>query len=161
MPPTELFQALARVRHYDRARFEILDLPLTEALRVSQARVKEFKLLQVADLIDELAVSHLELFTPCRYRLPGDSTSVITPPVVETTSRGLVMIEGHTRAFYAARQGMTHLKVIVAHDVKSALPVEPRPFTDLRLAHETIESAANMPGNNPSLMRNIENALHP
>lgn len=161
MPREELFQALARVRHYEAARFEICDLPLDASLRVSQTRVKEFKLLQVAKLVDELATTGIELFAPCRYLLPDGSKSVITPPVAEMTAQGAVLIEGHTRAFYALQQGRTHLKVVLAHQVQAALPVEPRPFADLRISHETIEAAANMPGYDRSLMRNIESALHP
>lgn len=161
MPPSELFQALAKVRQYEQARFEIQELPLNEALRVSQTRVKEFKLLQVARLMEELSSTGLELFAPCRYRLPDGSVSIITPPVVELTQQGPVMIEGHTRAFYALQQGRVHLKVVLVDRVQAALPVEPRPFFDLRIAHETVEASTNMPGHVRSLMRDIEGVLHP
>jgi predicted acylesterase/phospholipase RssA len=156
----ELFSALSTVRHYESARFEICDLPLDANLRVSQIRVKEFKLLQVAGLVEEFDNTGIELFAPCRYRLPDGSKSIITPPVAEMTQQGPVLIEGHTRAFYSSQQGRTHLKAVVVHQVQAALPVAPRPFADLRISHETIEVAANMPGRNPSLMRNIENAVH-
>ena len=161
MPSSELFQALATVRHYEQARFDIQDIPLDASLRVSQIRVKEFKLLQVARLMEELSSAGLELFTPCRYRLPDGSASIITPPIVEMTRQGPVMIEGHTRAFYASQQGRSHLKVVLVDQVQAALPVQPHPFFDLRLAHETIDASANMPGFVRSLMRNIEPALHP
>lgn len=157
----ELFAALQKVRYYEKARFEICDLPLDASLRVSQTRVKEFKLLQVARLVEELNDTGIELYAQCRYHLPDGSTSIITPPVAEMTQLGPVLIEGHTRAFLAAQQGRAHLKVIMVHDVLAALPIEPRPFVDLRISHETIEVATNMPGRNQSLMRNIESALHP
>lgn len=161
MDREELFAALKSVRYYENARFEIVDLPLDASLRVSQTRVKEFKLLQVARLVEELNDTGVELFAPCRYHLPDGSKSIITPPVAEMTQLGPVLIEGHTRAFFAAQQGRTHLKVIMVHEVQAALPIEPRPFVDLRISHETIEVATNMPGRNQSLMRNIEFALHP
>ncbi|MFD2235162.1 patatin-like phospholipase family protein [Phaeospirillum tilakii] len=156
----ELFAALKTVRHYEQARFDIQELALDTSLRVCQTRVKEFKLLQVAKLVEELSSTGLELFAPCRYRLPDRSTSIITPPVVEITPQGPVMIEGHTRAFYAARQGRSHLKVVMVDRVRAALPVEPRPFHDLTIAQETIEVSTNMPGFQKALMRNIEEALH-
>jgi predicted acylesterase/phospholipase RssA len=161
MPSSELFQTLATVRHYEQARFDFCELPLDATLRVSQTRVKEFKLLQVATLIEELSKTGLELFASCRYRLPDGSTSIITPPVVELTQQGPVVIEGHTRAFYAAQLGRSYIKVVLVDRVQAALPVEPRPFLDLRIAHETIESSNNMPGHVRSLFRNIEGALHP
>ena len=161
MAREELFAALKNVRYYEKARFEIFDLPLDASLRVSQTRVKEFKLLQVARLVEELNDTGVELFAPCRYHLPDGSKSIITPPVAEMTQRGPVLIEGHTRAFLAAQQGRTHLKVIMVYEVLAALPIEPRPFVDLRISHETIEVATNMPGRNQPLMRNIEFTLHP
>jgi len=160
MQREELFTALTTVRYYEKARFEICDLALDASLRVSQTRVKEFKLLQVARLVEELSETGIELFAPCRYYLPDGSKSIITPPVAEMTQQGPVLIEGHTRAFYASQQGRTHLKVVMVHDVQAALPVEPKPFVDLRISHETIEVTANMPGRNRSLIRNIENAVH-
>ena len=146
MPHNELFAALATVRHYERARFEICDLPLDTSLRVSQTRVKEFKLLQVSTLVEELTAAGIELFTPCRYLLPDGSTSIITPPVAEMTSQGPILIEGHTRAFYASQQGRRQLKAVLASQVQAALPVEPQPFLDLRISHETIKASDNMPG---------------
>ena len=160
MPRDELFAALSTVRYYEQARFEICDLPLNGSLRVSQTRVKEFKLLQVAELVKELDNTGIELFAPCRYHLPDGSKSIITPPVAEMTHQGPVLIEGHTRAFHASQQGRTHLRAVMVHQVQAALPVEPRPFIDLRITHETIGVAANMPGHNASLMRNIEGAIH-
>ncbi|TFW61411.1 hypothetical protein CT676_07825 [Bradyrhizobium sp. MOS001] len=135
MPSGELFEALATVRHYEQARFDIQEIPLDASLRVSQIRVKEFKLLQVAKLMEELSNVGLELFMPCRYRLPDGSVSIITPPIVEMTQQGPVMIEGHTRAFYASQQGRTRLKVVLVDHVQAALPVQPHPFFSLRLAH--------------------------
>ena len=162
MSSSELFRALATVRYYEKARFDIQELPLNSSLRVSQTHVKEFKLLQAAKLVEEeLSSTGLELFAPCRYRLPDGSTSIITPPIVEMTRQGPVMIEGHTRAFYARQQSRTHLKVVLVDRVEAALPVEPRPFFDLRVAHETIEASTNMPGHVSSLIRDIEPALHP
>lgn len=156
----ELFSALGTVRYYEHARFEICDLPLDVNLRVSQTRVKEFKLLQVAGLMRELDETGIELFAPCRYHLPDGSKSIITPPVAEMMQHGPVLIEGHTRAFHASQQGRTHLKAVMVYEVQAALPVEPRHFTDLRISHDTIGVAANMPGLNRSLMRNIEDAVH-
>ena len=62
MPHKELFDALASVRHYRHARFDIQELALDTSLRVSQTRVKEFKLLQAAKLIEELSATGFELF---------------------------------------------------------------------------------------------------
>jgi predicted acylesterase/phospholipase RssA len=160
MPASELFEALASVRHYRDARFEVRDVMLDSSLRVSQARIKEYKILQIASLMEELSTVGFELFVPCRYRLPNGSTSIITPPVVELTPQGPVMIEGHTRAFYSAQQGRSRFKAVVVDRVEAALPVEPRPFFDLRIANATIEASANMPGFNKTLYRNIEESLH-
>ncbi|MEQ3624736.1 MAG: patatin-like phospholipase family protein [Celeribacter sp.] len=161
MSEGELFSALRTVRHYEEARFEIADLKIDSDLRISQTKVKEFKLLQVSKLTEELNKSGIQLFHPCRYSLPNGSKSIITPPVVEMTRQGPVIIEGHTRAYHAILQGDNRMKVVIAHDVKAALPVEPRPFGDLRLSYRTIDLANIMPGYNRSLLRNIEGALHP
>ncbi|RFC64034.1 hypothetical protein DYI37_06615 [Fulvimarina endophytica] len=160
MSHIELFGALRTVRYYEQARFELCELPLDGNLRVSQTRVKEFKLLQVAGLIEEINRTGIELFAPCRYRLPDGTTSIITPPIAEMTSQGPVLIEGHTRAYHAKQQGRTHLRAVMVHEVKAGLPAEPRPFVDLRISHETIKVAVNMQGRNPSLIRNIEEAVH-
>lgn len=161
MPNDELFDALKSVHHYESARFELADLQIDSDLRVSQTKVKEFKLLQIAKLTEELNKNGIQLFSPCRYVLPDRSKSIITPPIVEMTNQGPVIIDGHTRAFHTLLQGNNRMKVIIAHDVEAALPVEPRPFSDLRLSYRTIEAADNMPGYEKTLIRNIESALHP
>ncbi len=160
LPDAELFAALARVRHYENAVFSLDEVSLDNTLRVSQTSIKEYKLLQVANLADELTSAGFELFAPCQFRLPDKTTSIVTPPVVEMTSQGPVLIEGHTRAFYAAQQGRSRFKAVVVWKVQAALPVAPRPFRDLRVSRQTIDVDANMPGFERSLFRNIEAAVH-
>ena len=161
MPEEELFEALKKVHQYANSRFEIKDLALDASLRVSQAEVKEFKLLQVARLIEELKKAGIQLFDPCRYLLPDGSKSIITPPVAEMTSQGPVLIEGHTRAFHERQRGKSHLKAIIAHDVEAALPVKPCPFGDLRLSNGTKKATDIMQNYDKKLLRQIEKTLHP
>jgi hypothetical protein len=126
LAPVELFAGLNRVSQYYEATFEINDIEINGALRVSQTHVKEYKLLQIEKLIGELEDSGFDLFAPCRYRLLDGTHSVITPPILEMTSEGPVLIEGHTRAFYAAQLGRDRFRGVLVKNVRAPLPVEPR-----------------------------------
>jgi len=161
LPRAELFDGLRRVSQYAEAAFEIVDIEINDTLRVSQTHVKEYKLLQIERLIEDLADSGFDLFAPCRYTLLDGAYRGITPPILEMTPQGAVLIEGHTRAFYTAQLGRDRFRGVLVRNVRAPLPVEPRPFTEVRIASGTMSVASILPRYDKSLIREIEAALHP
>ncbi|EJN09035.1 putative esterase of the alpha-beta hydrolase superfamily [Bradyrhizobium sp. YR681] len=161
LDPPVLFDALKRVPQYANASFEIRDVPLDKGLRVSQTHIKEYKLLQIDELVRQLKANRFGLFAPCQFQLSDGAHSIITPPVLELTPNGPVLIEGHTRAFYMAQTGMPHFSAVVVDKVTDPLPVAPRPFSDMRVADNTMTATSILPGYEKALFRQIEAALHP
>lgn len=123
--------------------------------------VKEFRLLQIEKLVHQLEQSGFDLFAPCQYRLFDGSSSIITPPVLEMTPLGPVIIEGHTRAFYLSQLRRDRFRAVVVDDVSEPLPVMPRAFSELRVASGTMTASDILPGYDKGLIRHIEAALHP
>jgi len=160
MQPSDLFSALKRVPQYADASFAIEEIEFDEHLRVSQTHIKEYKLLQVEKLIRELGRSGFDLFTPCQYRLSDGSFSIITPPVLEMTPQGPVIIEGHTRSFYMAQLGKDRFRAVVVRDVQEPLPVAPLRFSEMRIADGTMTATSILPHYDKRLFRFIETALH-
>jgi hypothetical protein len=160
-PQAELYRELKRVPQYADASFTIEEVPFDKRLRVSQTHIKEYKLLQIEKLIRELELGGFDLFGPCRYVLPDGSFSIITPPVLEMTPNGPVIIEGHTRAFYLAQLKKERFRAVIVHDVREPLPVTPRAFSEMRVADRTMTATAILPNIDMRLFRYIETALHP
>ncbi|MGY4399294.1 patatin-like phospholipase family protein [Bradyrhizobium sp. USDA 3315] len=156
----DLYQELRRVPQYVDANFTMEDVPFDRKLRVSQTHIKEYKLLQIDKLIRELESNGFDLFAPCRYLLPDGSFSIITPPVLEITPNGPVIIEGHTRAFFLAQMRKNRFRAVVVSGVREPLPVEPRPFSEMRIADHTMTASAILPNIDMRLFRYIETALH-
>jgi predicted acylesterase/phospholipase RssA len=159
--PSDLYAGLRRVRQYADASFDIDEVPFNEGLRVSQTHIKEFKLLQIETLVRELEQNGIDLFAPCTYRLQDGSFSTITPPVLEITPHGPVIIEGHTRAFYMAQLGRERFQAVLVSGVHEPLPVTPRAFSDMQVAHITMTASTMLPNYDKGLFRYIEAALHP
>jgi predicted acylesterase/phospholipase RssA len=159
--PSDLFAALRRVPQYADASFAIEEISFDKRLRVSQTHIKEFKLLQVEKLVGELDHSGFDLFAPCQYKLSDGSFSIITPPVLEMTAQGPVIIEGHTRAFYMAQLRKDRFRAVVVSNVREPLPVAPLPFSEMRIADSTMTATAILPNYEKRLFRHIEMALHP
>lgn len=158
--PAELFQGLKRVPQYAEASFAIEEVPFDTRLRVSQTHIKEYKLLQIDRLIRELELGGFDLFAPCRYRLPDGTFSIITPPVLEMTPNGPVIIEGHTRAFYLAQSRKDRFRAVIVSGVSEPLPATPRAFSEMRVADHTMTATALLPNIDWRLFRFIETALH-
>lgn len=160
LQPQILYDALRGVPQYADARFAIEEIDLDNQLRVSQTYVKEFRLLQIEKLVQELEASGFDLFAPCQYSLPDGSSSIITPPVLEMTPHGPVLIEGHTRAFYLAQLGRDRFRAVVVHNVREPLPATPRPFLEMRIADKTMTATAMFTNFDKELFRKIEAAVH-
>jgi predicted acylesterase/phospholipase RssA len=159
--PAELYEELRRVPQYVDATFTFEEIPFNQRLRVSQTHIKEYKLLQIDKLIRELELGGFDLFSPCRYLLPDGSFSIITPPVLEMTPYGPVIIEGHTRAFFLAQMRKDRFRAVVVSGVREPLPVAPRAFSEMRIADHTMTATAILPNIDMRLFRYIEMALHP
>ncbi|WP_186378793.1 patatin-like phospholipase family protein [Sphingobium sp. B2] len=112
VPTEHLFDLLRRVPQYEKATFELIDLQLDDKLQSMQAEVKEFKLLQIADLAEQFRSEGVALFAPMFAILRDGSESLITPPVVEEVGESLVLIEGHSRAYYCMRLGVPSMKAV-------------------------------------------------
>lgn len=157
----KLYAELKKVPQYNRAKFIIENVDFDENLRVSQTHIKEFKLLQIEELVLRLTKGGFALFTPCQYELKDGSFSIITPPILELTPSGPVIIEGHSRAFYLAKMGQKNFQAVVVSNVLAPLPVEPMPFSSLQIADETMTAARLLPAFDRKLFRHIEQIMHP
>jgi predicted acylesterase/phospholipase RssA len=156
----DLFRELKRVPQYIDANFAMEDVHFDMRLRVSQTHIKEYKLLQFDKLIRELEAGGYHLFAPCRYLLPDGSHSIITPPVLEMTPNGPVIIEGHTRAYFLAQMRKDGFRAVVVSGVREPLPAQPSAFSEMRIADRTMTASANMPKVDMRLFRRIEQELH-
>lgn len=156
----DLFRRLRRVSQYIDANFAMQDVLFDKRLRVSQTHIKEYKLLQFDKLVRELEAGGFDLFVPCRYLLPDGSHSIITPPVLEMTPKGPVIIEGHTRAYFLAQMKRDGFRAVIVTGALGPLPVEPSAFSEMRIADRTLTASANMPKIDMRLFRRIEQELH-
>ena len=155
-----LYGKLKQVSQYSQAKFSIEKVSIDEDLRVLQTQIKQYKLLQIEKLLEQFQANGLELFEPCKYILHDGSESIITPPVLERTPNGLVIIEGHTRIFLLSRLKHTHFHAVMVSEVAAPLPAKPLPFSELKIADETITAKANSSDYKKALFRWIEATVH-
>ncbi len=140
VPTDQLFNLMKRVPQYENATFELIDLPLDDNLQCMQAEVKEFKLLQIADLAENFRGEGVALFSPM-YAMLGDGyESLIMPPVVEEAGSSLVLIEGHSRAYYCLSQSLPSMKAVRVRGAKEPLPGTPSRFLDSYVSSRTLRS---------------------
>lgn len=157
-PPELLIDRLKTVPQYDKAAITIESIPVSGDIRVLQEGVKEFKLFQVEQLVQEFLANQYELFQPLRVTLDADRSSIVTPPVLERDEDTLTVIEGHTRLFYCLRHRLSPIHAVVVHDVATPLPGGGKAYP---LAELTLTPGTRSEPKNDPLRRPIESKVHP
>jgi len=156
----QLFTLLKRVPQYAAAKFELIDAPIKPDLRCMQSRIKEYKLLQIAEFIDDFQSGGLQLFAPGLARLAGTESSVITPPILEEVDGAHVVIEGHTRAYYCLTNNISSVKAVLVRGVKEPLPGGMSRLGDTRISSRTIKSRDLFQSFVKQRFRRIEECVH-
>jgi predicted acylesterase/phospholipase RssA len=156
----ELFRRLSNVSQYENAKFRLDTIDVVETLGVVQNHVKEYKYLQIDGMVRAFQSSGIELFFPQQIVFGDDTSSIVTPPVLETIGDSLVVIEGHTRAFYCLRNGIRKIKAVVV-DGAGPLPGSLKRLSHLTLSSKTINVDGQVEDINWDYWRNIEEEVHP
>ncbi|HEX4146156.1 MAG TPA: hypothetical protein VHY91_21825 [Pirellulales bacterium] len=155
---------MQNVVQYRDASIDIQDVLVSRALQVIQNRVKEYKLVQIDQLISAFTANGFGLFHPVAFRFSDGSCSIVTPPVLEATGDGMVVIEGLTRFYQCVQSRETSVKAVVVRGVEADLPCDAvMQIGDVRVASSTFGLPEIIPGveSKRRLMRRIENVMHP
>jgi len=159
--PEFLFNQLREVPQYKYAKFSLTDIEINDELLIMQRLVKEFKLIQINQFIEDLKSSGIELFYPQRIIFLDGTYTIVTPPVLERLGDKFIVIEGLTRLFYCLQNNYKTMKVIVVEDVQDPLPGKPISITDINLTSGTFSVDEMIQEYDRSLYRYIERKLHP
>lgn len=141
--PSTLFDKLRCVEQYKYAKFSLQIIDINNVMLL-QRYIKEYKFIQINQLINNVYTpGEFELFEPLKLTFEDDTSSIITPPVLETKGDKLIAIEGNTRIFYCSQNGLSHIKAVVVDNVEESLPGEPlsikfADFTSLTLPLDSL-----------------------
>lgn len=157
---TELFEKLRCVEQYKYARFSLQIIEISD-VKFLQRYIKEYKFVQINQLITNLYTdSKFELFEPLKLIFEDGTSSIITPPVLETKGEKLVIIEGNTRIFYCLQSGLSQIKVVIVDNVEEPLPGEPISITDISLTSLTLPLDSLIYKLDRKKFRRIEEKIH-
>lgn len=156
VPNERLFAMLRQVPQYADAQFDLIDLCIDNQLQSMQGEIKEFKLLQIADLAEQFRRESVGLFSPMYAVLRNGLESLITPPIVEQVGASLVLIEGHSRAYFCMSEGLTSMRALRVRGVREPLPGMPHRFVDARVSSKTLPSDQLFKSFDRSRFREIE-----
>lgn len=159
-PTDELFDRLKRVPQYAEAKFSLRIVELSDEILVLQRSVKEFKLLQIRQHVEDMEKAGCRLFEPKKVQFADGGFSIVTPPVLEKIGDALVVIEGNTRVFYCRQTGRKNICAVVVEGVRGELPTVPRSITAMRLTSSTVTLSENSGPIDHSLFRPIEKEVH-
>jgi len=158
----DLFAKLKSVIQYRNANFRVRELEVSDEILVMQETVKEFKALQIRQHIRDLLINDCELFDLRKVDFGDGLFSIVTPPVLEQLGAQFVVIDGSARLFHCLSTGVSRVTAVVVGGVEAALPARnPKKLSTLRLSSSTRTMAANYPNLERSLIRRIEEAVHP
>jgi hypothetical protein len=158
--PSILFEKLRCVEQYKYAKFSLQIIDINNVLLL-QRYIKEYKFIQINQLINNVYTpGKFELFEPLKLTFEDSTSSIITPPVLETKGDKLIVIEGNTRIFYCLQNGLSHIKAVVVDNVEESLPGEPlsikfASFTSLTLPLDSLISKLDR-----KKFRRIEENIH-
>ena len=160
-PPDDLLGRLRKVHQYRKADISIESVDVSADIHVLQYGVKEYKLIQIHQLVEEYRKNGFELFSPLRFKLTPTKSSIVTPPVLEKDGDTYTVIEGHTRFFYCWQHKESPIQAVVVKDAEGGLPGEPHPITGLGLTSGTRSQDELTHKLKESLKRPIEGKVHP
>ncbi|UBF30650.1 patatin-like phospholipase family protein (plasmid) [Kovacikia minuta CCNUW1] len=156
----EVSTRIKKVPQYKNANFTFADVFVDESLMTLQHYVKEYKLVQIHQLICEFKNSGIELFYPLKVTFNDGTFSIVTPPVFERVDNKLILIEGNTRIFYCLQNRQYHIKAIIMENVEAELPGEPILISKIQLTSATTTLNKLTPNINRALYRQIEEQIH-
>jgi len=157
---TEFFKKLRSVKQYRYAKFYLQIIDVHKAMFL-QHYIKKYKFIQIDHLINNLyKPGGFELFEPLRLIFEDGTSSIITPPVLETRDEKLIVIEGNTRIFYCLQKGLFQIKVVVVDNVEEPLPGEPLSITGVSLTDLTLPLDSLIHKLDQQKFRRIEEKIH-
>ncbi|MDJ1478857.1 hypothetical protein QNI16_00090 [Cytophagaceae bacterium YF14B1] len=117
----EIFTLLKNVSQYKNASFSVAKINIREILFLTKY-VRGYKYRQIRTLVKHFTETGLNLFEPAKLILKDEKYTVICPPILESHSNDLYVIEGNTRLTYCYRNGIEEAFVIVVNNVNVELP---------------------------------------
>jgi hypothetical protein len=159
----EIFKLLRRgVKQYrsDKVRFETSSFATAE-LMVMSSYVRGYKSKQIERLVELYKASGREPFTAAAVELRSGATSIVTPPVVEVTPQGPVVLEGTTRVAYCARNKIAKYHCIAVYGVEDPLPGTPVEVQSVATSERSLSQTERTEDFQEPLYRQIERATHP
>ncbi|WP_457934665.1 patatin-like phospholipase family protein [Pseudoalteromonas sp. SCSIO 43210] len=161
IPPEQVFEKLKEISQYKNSTFTLESVSLSDKLMTLDLHVKEYKLAQVALLASIFKKANIALFSPATFKTSLGVNSIITPPIIEKVGSEFVIIEGHTRFYYALKNNIHSIKAIIINGVTGILPAKPRAISMLNLVSDTLDKSELFDNFDNNQMRPIESVMHP
>ena len=133
----------------------------TSELSVISRYTRAYKYQQIEYLARVYKKLRIDGFKTLKIHLKDESYTIVTPPVVEETRDGLVVLEGNTRATYCYQNKIKDFFCLLVKGVKDPLPGKPYPIGDVIIAERSLPPAERMSDFHYSRFRHIERAVHP
>lgn len=133
----------------------------TRTLNLISRYTRAYKYRQIKYLADRYRKARVTPFKALSILLKNGSSSIVTPPVVEETPDGLVVIEGNTRATYCLHNGIEKFFCLLVKGVSEAPPGVPWPLKEVKVAERTLAPEERMDNFDYRRFRHIERAIHP
>jgi predicted acylesterase/phospholipase RssA len=134
-------------------------IPLTKVIPLTK-HVREYKYKQVKHLYEMYKTSGLEAFQTAYLAFADGKTSLVTPPVVEASGDGFVVIEGSTRMLFCKNEGINNLTCVVARNVLAPLPAARWSLDRVRIIGRTLGPKERYEDFNYPNFRRIEYFVH-
>lgn len=150
------------VAQYKGAKITIIPKTVkTSELQLISRYTRAYKYRQVYYLANCYKRARIVPFRTMAVQLQDSTLSIVTPPVVEETESGLVVIEGNTRATYCHRQNIDDFFCLLVRGVTDPLPSIPCPIQDVSVTERSLSPENRMNSFDYSRFRHIERAVHP
>lgn len=128
-------------------------IPLTE-------KVKEFKYKQVVYISEMYRRLDIPIFTVGSVIFGDGKRSFMTPPVVEATGSGFVVIEGTARMLFCKNEKIRSMMCVVARNVLAPLPAAACKLDRVRLVGRTLRPEQRYERFDFSNLRRVEYFVH-
>lgn len=133
----------------------------TRELMVISRYTRAYKYKQVEYLEKWYRHARVQPFKALRIILQDGTISIMTPPVVERTPHGLVVIEGNTRATFCLQNRLDEFFCLLVEGVSDPLPSVPCLIKDVKISEMTLSPSDRMDAFDYGRFRHIERAVHP
>jgi predicted acylesterase/phospholipase RssA len=142
------------------AQLSMETVPLT-SLTLLTKFVRGFKYKQIQHLFNLFTSQGLSCFETAEIRYTGALTTVVTPPVVESSGGGYIVVQGNTRALYCYKNEIPELRCIVVRNHSTPLPSKNRVgLKEVLIGGRTLSTIERYNGPIDQDYRSIEWATH-